>query len=144
MLPTRIVPVGDTIVVGGVLMRAIVRPKMAAPSMVCSGCAMRSRFCDNYACSKSDRNDGMNVWFVEEGSCSQDDVLMRLTTDGESGYSMDMSDDADAVADALLDVALDNDAVRSLILGVAEDILASMPADDAGEWLSSMSETIGD
>lgn len=142
MLPTRIVPVGGTIVVGGVRMRAVVRPKVSVPAMVCSGCAMRSRFCDNYACSRTDRDDGMSIWFVEEGSAVQCPSLLKIGMGEDMTFNLDMSDDENVIADAVVALAGENVRFRDLLLDAVEDILMSMPEEEAAEWLGSISEAV--
>ncbi len=63
-LPSRFVPVGGLLTVAGVEYVAVPRPKVPYPRLVCSGCGLRSRYCTDLACSRSDRLDGVSVWFV--------------------------------------------------------------------------------
>lgn len=63
-LPGRFIPVGGKLVLTGCTYIAVVRPKVKYPRLVCSGCGLRSKFCNDIACSKSDRVDGLSVWFI--------------------------------------------------------------------------------
>ena len=63
-LPSRFVPIGGKLVLTGSTYICVVRPKVRFPRLVCSGCGLRSKFCNDIACSRSDRVDGESVWFV--------------------------------------------------------------------------------
>lgn len=72
-LPTRYVPLGGEFDRYGVRLLCIRRPKGLLPTAACKGCWFRrSRIggvvinCNDIQCSKFDRMDGVNVWFVKK------------------------------------------------------------------------------
>lgn len=70
-LPSLVVPVGGEVLVGGIVFVCVDRPRPQFPRDVCSGCDLRSRFCNNIACCRSDRGDGHNVWFVKKNALGE-------------------------------------------------------------------------
>lgn len=70
-LPSLEIPLGGELVLGGIVFVCVVRPRPRFPREVCSGCDLRSRFCNNVACCRSDRSDGNNVWFVEKNALGE-------------------------------------------------------------------------
>ena len=78
-LPTRYVPVGSEFTRYGVRLVCVKRPQVGSVSAACKGCWFsRGRKviggetvmlnCNDIQCSKWDRMDGRNVWFVEKSS----------------------------------------------------------------------------
>lgn len=67
-LPRMYVGVGDTVLVGGHLYRCVLRPPVEWCGDACRGCdfSVKNRNCANVQCSRWDRRDELNVWFVEE------------------------------------------------------------------------------
>lgn len=69
-LPRVFVPIGGYVVHGGYRYRCIQRPpeKGLHPDEACSGCdiSRKYRSCGGLQCSRYDREDGCNVWFVED------------------------------------------------------------------------------
>lgn len=63
-LPTRFIPVGARFRHSGMLLECVERTP-CLPKDICEHCALRSRFCSNLQCSRSDRRDGKKVWFIE-------------------------------------------------------------------------------
>lgn len=76
MLPSRFVPLGAEIDYAGMRLRCVPRGDFREVRDVCKGCALRSHFCNSLQCSRSDREDGVSIWFVrvevEEDSNSKD------------------------------------------------------------------------
>lgn len=64
-LPNRFFRIGDSIRFDGVLYKVIERPYVERPSQVCNGCDLHNKGCERLQCSKFDRVDGKNVWFVK-------------------------------------------------------------------------------
>lgn len=66
-LPRVYVPVGETVVAGGNVLRCELRPRGLHWSEACRGCSLRTRDrgCYDLQCSSFDREDGVNVWFVD-------------------------------------------------------------------------------
>lgn len=64
MLPSRFVPLGGEIDYAGMRLRCVVRGDHCI-GQACIGCDLRNCFCDTLQCSRSDREDGMSVWFVK-------------------------------------------------------------------------------
>ena len=70
-MPRRFVPVGGYYAKDGVMYECVVRPEVGRPSDACRGCAFcrtssSDRWCLGLQCSKWDRSDGLDVWFVTE------------------------------------------------------------------------------
>jgi len=72
-LPTRYVPVGEIVERYGVRLRCVERRPVHSFSAACKGCWFRRCSvdgtivnCNDIQCSRWDRMDGRNVWFVEE------------------------------------------------------------------------------
>lgn len=64
MLPSRFVPLGAEIDYAGMKLTCVVRGEHNI-GQACIGCALRNCFCDTLQCSRSDREDGVSVWFVK-------------------------------------------------------------------------------
>lgn len=75
-LPTRYVALGDEFKRYGTRLRCVRRPRVESVSGACKGCwfsrgrkFINGEFvivnCNDIACSKYDRMDGVNVWFRE-------------------------------------------------------------------------------
>lgn len=66
-LPTRFVPVGDVVSVGGYRYLCVPRPAEMCPAAACWGCdiSRKGRWCQDLQCGRFDRRDERNVWFVE-------------------------------------------------------------------------------
>ena len=62
-LPMRFIPVGTEFDYAGMRLRCEVRGPHEI-GRACMGCALRASFCDTLQCSRSDRQDGTSVWFV--------------------------------------------------------------------------------
>ena len=67
-LPRVYVPLGKTAIAGGRMYCCVARPRVLHWTEACRGCALRvgDRGCYDLQCSSFDREDGRNVWFVEE------------------------------------------------------------------------------
>lgn len=67
VLPTRFVPVGGRVVLGGVEYECVEAEAGSCPAAACCGCdfSRRGRGCWSLQCSPQDRCDGRFVWFVE-------------------------------------------------------------------------------
>ena len=73
-LPTRYVPVGEKFTRYGVDLTCVLRPKDLAIADACRGCwfSKRRRIdgrmvnCNDIQCSRWDRMDEKNVWYIEE------------------------------------------------------------------------------
>ena len=72
-LPKEFIPVGAYVDCGGFRYRCIERPPVCGmlPEDACSGCdiSRKYRSCGSLQCSRFDRKDGRNVWFVEASVC---------------------------------------------------------------------------
>lgn len=68
-LPTRFVPVGGRVRMGGVEYECVEAGAETCPSAACSGCdfSREGRGCWSLQCSPFDRRDGKFVWFREVG-----------------------------------------------------------------------------
>lgn len=68
-IPRTDIPVGGSVYRKGKRYECILRPGVSLPSEACSGCSFNvSEFkCIGLRCSRFDRSDGNNVWFVEVG-----------------------------------------------------------------------------
>ena len=66
-IPRRDIRIGETFEKKGVEYRCVRRGEVRVPSEACSGCDIlrHSNHCEAPRCSKWDRTDGQNVWFVE-------------------------------------------------------------------------------
>ena len=69
VLPTKFVPVGGRVRLGGEEFECVKAPAETCPSAACEGCAFsrKGRGCWNLQCSPQDRRDGRFVWFREVG-----------------------------------------------------------------------------
>ena len=71
-LPWKYLAVDSVFEVAGTRYKVVVRPDVEA-RFACEGCAfcapgaVARNFCQRMRCSRWDRADGVNVWFVEEG-----------------------------------------------------------------------------
>lgn len=70
-MPRRFVPVGGRYTKGDSEYECVERPEVGSVSEACAGCVFSKssspdRWCLGLQCSKWDRADGKNVWFVEE------------------------------------------------------------------------------
>ena len=66
-LPTRFVPVGGEVSVGGIRYKCVARTDESCPAAACWGCdiSRKGRWCQDLQCGSFDRRDKRNVWFVE-------------------------------------------------------------------------------
>lgn len=66
-LPTRFVPVGGRVRVGGIEYECYEAARESCPAAACSGCdfSRKGRVCWGLQCSPYDRRDGRRVWFRE-------------------------------------------------------------------------------
>lgn len=66
-LPTRFVPVGGRVRVGGIEYECEAAARESCPAAACSGCdfSRKGRVCWGLQCSPHDRRDGRRVWFRE-------------------------------------------------------------------------------
>lgn len=77
-IPRKFVPLGGFYVKGGVMYECVMRPEVDRPSEACSGCAFcrtssSDRWCLGLQCSKWDRSDGLDVWFVTDDDAEEVD-----------------------------------------------------------------------
>ena len=77
-IPRRFVALGDFYVKDGIVYECVMRPDVEKPSEACRGCAFcrtssSDRWCLGLQCSKWDRADGINVWFVTDDEEGADD-----------------------------------------------------------------------
>lgn len=65
--PRLFIEVGKSILLSGKRYQCVERPLNLYPSEACSGCIFRinHKTCPPYMCSKFDRYDKKNIWFVE-------------------------------------------------------------------------------
>lgn len=67
-LPNRFFRVGETIRLDGVMYEVVERNIPDAMkdrySLTCKGCDLQNKPCERLQCSRWDRIDGKNVWFV--------------------------------------------------------------------------------
>lgn len=73
-IPRRFVRVGEVYVKDGKAYRCVPRGEVSKVSRACDGCCFSKssspdRWCLGLQCSRWDRPDGENVWFVDEGEC---------------------------------------------------------------------------
>lgn len=68
-LPTKFIPVGGRVVMGGVEYECVEAPVETCPAAACRGCdfSIKRRGCWSLQCSPQDRRDGRFVWFREVG-----------------------------------------------------------------------------
>jgi hypothetical protein len=69
-IPRRYIPLGESYEKDGKEYVCVEREEVASPKMACSGCVFSKssspdRWCLGLQCSRWDRADGRNVWFVE-------------------------------------------------------------------------------
>lgn len=66
-LPTKYVPVGGRVRLGGVEYECVEAASESCPAAACSGCdfSRKRRGCWSLQCSPQDRRDGKFVWFRE-------------------------------------------------------------------------------
>lgn len=66
-IPRTDIPVGSTFFRKGKEYMCVRRERVVLPSEACSGCAFNQSDakCSGLRCSRFDRSDGNNVWFVE-------------------------------------------------------------------------------
>ena len=65
-VPRSEVAVGEVFMSKGVRYRCVLRPSGIEPAEACRGCAFMRVSCPKARCSRFDRSDGENVWFVED------------------------------------------------------------------------------
>lgn len=61
--PMRFIPLEAEFNYAGMRLKCVARGPHER-GRACMGCALRASFCDTLQCSRSDRQDGTSVWFV--------------------------------------------------------------------------------